>query len=73
MAKNNQPAEAYAGRYKEGLSTKEAKKCINDLDIAVAGLSKGNAKGDKVNPHGTGVMRGFGAATKGKKISGKMG
>jgi hypothetical protein len=73
MAVNNKPAEAYAGRYKEGLPTEEAKKCIDELDIAVAGLSKGNAKGNKVNPHGVLEMRGFGAATKGKKISGKMG
>jgi len=72
MAKNNKPASAYAGRYTEGLTDQE-KNCINDLDISVGGLSKGNAKGDKVNPYGTLEMRGFGAATKGKKISGKMG
>ena len=73
MAKNNQPASAYVGRYKEGLPSEDGKNCINELDIAVAGLSKGNVKGDKVNPHGVLEMRGFGAATKGKKISGKMG
>ena len=73
MAVNNKPASAYAGRYKEGLSAQEQKSCINELDISVAGLSKGNALGDKVNPHGVGVMRGGKAQTKGKKISGKMG
>jgi len=26
-----------------------------------------------MNPYGTGEMRGYGAATKGRKISGKMG
>jgi len=26
-----------------------------------------------MNPYGVGVMRGYGAATKGRKISGKMG
>jgi len=41
--------------------------------MSVGAYSKGNALGDKVNPHGTLTMRGFGAATKGKKISGKMG
>ena len=43
----------------------------NDLDISLAAGSKGNVK--KVNPDGTGTMRGYGAATKGRKISGKMG
>jgi hypothetical protein len=45
--------------------------CLNEANISVGGVSKGNYQ--KENPHGTGVMRGFGAATKGKKISGKMG
>ena len=47
--------------------------CMDKLDIAIAGISKGNQMGDKVNPYGTGVMRGGKAQTKGKKISGKMG
>jgi hypothetical protein len=42
-----------------------------EYNISVGGTSKGNAKG--INPQGTGTMRGFGAATKGRKISGKMG
>ena len=42
-----------------------------DYNISVAGTSKGNVKG--VNPHGTGTMRGYGAAIKGRKISGKQG
>jgi hypothetical protein len=41
------------------------------MNISVAGLSKGDYA--PVNPYGTGVMRGYGAATKGRKISGKMG
>jgi hypothetical protein len=41
------------------------------LNISVGGISKGNYK--SINPYGTGVMRGYGAATKGRKISGKMG
>lgn len=73
MAKNNQPASAYAGRYVEGMegSVTEKGNCLNEANISVGGISKGNYA--KENPYGTGVMRGFGAATKGKKISGKMG
>ena len=43
----------------------------NELNASLGGGSKGNYKG--VNPHGVGEMRGYGAATKGRKISGKMG
>lgn len=41
------------------------------MNISVSGISKGNYA--PVNPYGTGEMRGYGAATKGRKISGKMG
>ena len=44
---------------------------VDEVNISVAGISKGNVKG--MNPYGTGEMRGYGAATKGRKISGKMG
>jgi len=44
---------------------------MQEYNISVAGTSKGNYK--VINPHGVGEMRGYGAATKGKKISGKMG
>ena len=44
---------------------------MSDYDISVGGTSKGNVKG--INPYGVGTMRGYGAATKGHKISGKMG
>lgn len=44
---------------------------MSELNISVGGVSKGNAKG--TNPNGVGEMRGYGAATKGRKISGKMG
>ena len=47
------------------------KNVIENMNISVGGISKGNYAG--INPHGTGVMRGGGAATKGLKISGKMG
>jgi hypothetical protein len=44
---------------------------VNEINMSVAGISKGNYS--PMNPYGVGVMRGYGAATKGRKISGKMG
>jgi len=44
---------------------------LSEMNMSVAGVSKGNYKG--INPYGVGTMRGYGAATKGRKISGKMG
>jgi hypothetical protein len=44
---------------------------MDKFNIAVGGTNKGNYKG--INPDGVGVMRGYGAATKGRKISGKQG
>ena len=44
---------------------------IKQLNVSVGGISKGNYGLE--NPHGVGVMRGGGAATKGLKTSGKMG
>jgi hypothetical protein len=44
---------------------------MTKMNISVAGISKGNYS--PINPYGTGEMRGYGAATKGRKISGKMG
>ena len=46
-------------------------KVVDTMNISVSGISKGNYK--PINPYGTGTMRGYGAATKGRKISGKMG
>ena len=46
-------------------------KVMDTMNMSVGGVSKGNYKG--VNPYGVGTMRGYGAATKGRKISGKMG
>lgn len=50
---------------------KSGAEVMNNMNISVGGISKGNYA--KENPHGVGVMRGYGAATKGRKISGKMG
>ena len=44
---------------------------MDKINMSVGGVSKGNYA--PINPYGVGVMRGAGAATKGKKISGKMG
>jgi hypothetical protein len=44
---------------------------MDKMNVSVASTSKGNYP--KENPYGVGVMRGYGAATKGRKISGKMG
>jgi len=43
----------------------------SSINISVGNVSKGAAKG--VNPYGVKEMRGYGAATKGRKISGKQG
>lgn len=45
--------------------------CLDHTNISVGGVSKGNYA--KENKYGVGEMRGYGAATKGRKISGKMG
>ena len=44
---------------------------LSTMNVSTGGVSKGNYS--PVNPYGTGTMRGYGAATKGRKISGKMG
>ena len=46
-------------------------KVVDTMNMSVGGISKGNYS--KINPYGVGEMRGYGAATKGRKISGKMG
>ena len=50
---------------------KTGREVIDKMNMSVGGLSKGVYP--PVNQYGVGVMRGYGAATKGKKISGKMG
>ncbi len=54
----------YSG-YKTGTSV------MAEMNMSTGGISKGNYA--PVNPYGVGEMRGYGAATKGRKISGKMG
>lgn len=74
-AKENKDASAYV---KNGTSVADSKAAVTKpgnrmdaMNISVGGISKGNYA--KENPYGVGVMRGYGAATKGRKISGKMG
>lgn len=72
------PAEIYAephnmaGQKTTGaMKMKTGAECMNEMNLSVGGISKGNYA--PVNPYGVGEMRGYGAATKGRKISGKMG
>jgi hypothetical protein len=74
------PAEVYAAPHTmdgkatnivADSTTKPGKDKINQMNMSVAGVSKGDYS--PINPYGVGVMRGYGAATKGRKISGKMG
>jgi hypothetical protein len=44
---------------------------IDKMNISAGTVGRGNYK--PINPYGVGEMRGYGAATKGRKISGKMG
>jgi hypothetical protein len=44
---------------------------MDKMNMSTGFVSKGNYA--PVNPYGTGTMRGYGAAIKGRKISGKMG
>ena len=73
MAKENKPASAYAGRYKEVDMKDVVTKPGNGLDkmnISVGNVSKGNYAPDKTDGV---VTRGNGAATKGTKARGPLG
>jgi hypothetical protein len=74
------PAEVYAAPHTmdgkatnivADSTTKPGAECMNQMNMSTGGISKGNYA--PINPYGVGVMRGYGAATKGRKISGKMG
>ena len=71
MAKENKPAEAYASQGTDfKLTYTPGSKVMTELNISVAGISKGNYPADNKNPVTT--MRGAGAATKGTKCRGPM-
>ena len=74
------PAELYAAPHTmDGKATnintysgyETGAKEMTQINMSVGTISRGNYK--PINPYGTGTMRGYGAATKGRKISGKMG
>ncbi len=74
------PAELYAPPHTmDGMATSVATytktetgaEAMDKLNMATGFYSKGNYP--PVNPYGVGEMRGYGAAIKGRKISGKMG
>lgn len=73
MAKENKPASAYAGRYKEVNVSEAVTKPGNGLDklnISAGNVGKYNYAPDKTD----GIkIRGTGAATKGTKARGPMG
>ena len=80
MAKNTKPASTYAPPHKMSGESTNVKtysgytpgaNVLNEANPSIAGISKG--KYTPENPYGVGTMRGYGAATKGRKISGKMG
>lgn len=86
MAKNIGSAEQYAKPHTMSGGSVDVMKAVdgardpNDVsardirptDVAMR-VSVSNPGADHINPYGVGKMRGFGAATKGTKISGKMG
>jgi hypothetical protein len=79
-AKENKAAEVYA---KNGVGVAEMekvttrdftnKKSAYDISCSDPAMTVSIGYNDTINPRGVGVMRGYGAATKGRKISGKMG
>lgn len=80
MGKEVGPAEVYAEPHtmdgkKTSVDTYDnyvpGAKVMDKMNMSVGGISKGNYAPE--NPYGVGTMRGYGAATKGRKISGKMG
>ena len=83
MKKNGKevgPAEVYAAPHtmsgestnvKSYMKSETGAERMTKMNMSVGGISKGNYAPE--NPYGVGTMRGYGAATKGRKISGKMG
>ena len=79
-AKENKAAEAYD---QNGVGVDQMKEVTRREFTNKKGAYEVNSKdpamtvsigyNDTVNPYGVGEMRGYGAATKGRKISGKMG
>ena len=79
-AKENKAAEAYVKNgvgvnFMEEVTKREFtnKKAAYEVSSKDPAMTVSVGYNDVVNPYGTGEMRGYGAATKGRKISGKMG
>jgi len=73
MAKNNKPASAYAGRFKEALPDMAAKtnrSKAGTVDMSVGNISK--SAGDEPAKTSGIKIRGTGAATKGVMARGPM-
>lgn len=71
MATNNKPASAYAGRYKEGLTTsRKSESDLNNMDMSVGNIDK--SRGEYAVKSDGIKIRGTGAATKGLKARGPM-
>ena len=79
---NNKPASDYAQPHTmdggpantHGRDVNPNTRAAKDVTSSTEAMdvSIGNKK-EVMNPYGVGEMRGYGAATKGRKISGKMG
>lgn len=73
MAKNNKPAEAYAGRAKEAMADLNARANMSNaatVDMSVGNISR-SAGNEPIKTSGI-KMRGAGAATKGTMCRGPM-
>lgn len=80
MAKENKPASAYVKNGVGSEAMKEIskrdfsnKRSAYDVKSTEPAMTVSIGYNDTINPYGVGTMRGYGAATKGRKISGKMG
>jgi len=79
MAINNKPASVYAKPHTMADEPINVKECVTKPGNGVDAIKMSvgdqvfKSQKDTINPYGVGVMRGYGAATKGRKISGKMG
>ena len=82
MAKNNLPATDYAQPHTmdggpanaQGRNVDPNTRSAKDVNPTTETMSVSiGGKTTVTNPYGVGEMRGYGAATKGRKISGKMG
>ena len=73
MAKNNKPASAYAGRYKEAEAQLNARKNNSKLDTYDVSVGNIDKSAGEYPAKKTGIkIRGTGAATKGVMARGPM-